>query len=264
MQNNKQLRSKWKVLLVDDEPRARNVVRRMFSAFSEFEIVAESTDGYAAVSAVASHRPDLILLDVQMPELDGFGVLQRIVSEPPPIVVFLTAFDEYAIKAFEANALDYLLKPFDAERFGKMVRRVQSQLEKRTAGENLANSIFEVLKGIGASYQQRFVIRLRDRVLLINCSDVDWIEAEDNYVRLHVGTSSYLDRDRLSDVAGRLNPREFARIHRSVVVNVSRIQEVHTCDGEYQVLLKTGVRVPLTRTYRDEFFTKISNCEISH
>jgi two-component system, LytTR family, response regulator len=249
----------WKALIVDDEPRARSILRRLLSADPDFTIAAECGNGYDAVSAVLKHRPELFLLDVQMPEMDGFEVLRRISAEPLPLIVFVTAYEQYAIRAFEVNAIDYLLKPFDEERFAATMSRVKSRLAEG-AGHMPGAQILALLRTLANSnsYVERFVVRLRGRMLLIQAADVDCLQAEDNYVRIHSGTASYLHRETLSNLATKLNPRKFVRVHRSALVNVSKIREVLVDDGEYQVVLTNGSRVGLSRTYRDDFFAKIN------
>lgn len=249
----------WKVAIVDDEPRSRAVARRMLAAHANFKVVAECANGYAALSAVAEHSPHLMLLDIQMPEMDGFEVLKCITPEQMPVVAFLTAFDHYAVRAFEVHALDYLLKPFDEDRFATMIQRVEERLGHGD-GTFYAQKVFAMLAGIvPTSYMERLVVRSRGKIRLIPISDVDWIQAEDNYIRIHAGTSSYLERETLSGICDRLDPKKFVRVHRSALVNINRIQEVQVIDGEHELVLKSGVRVPLSRTYRDDFFSRLGD-----
>lgn len=250
----------WKALIVDDEPRARSILRRLLSADPDFTIAAECGNGYDAVGAVLEHRPELLLLDVQMPEMDGFEVLRQIPAELLPHIVFVTAYEQYAIRAFEVNALDYLLKPFDEERFAATMSRVKLRLAEE-ASHIPGAQILALLKTLKSSncFLERFVVRLRGRMLLIQAVDVDWLQAEDNYVRIHSGTASYLHRETLSNLTTKLNPRKFVRVHRSALVNVDKIREVLLQDGEYQLVLINGSRVGLSRTYRDDFFTKINS-----
>jgi two-component system, LytTR family, response regulator len=249
----------WKALIVDDEPRARSILRRLLAADPDFTVAAECGNGYDAIGAVLEHRPELLLLDVQMPELGGFEVLQQISVAFLPLVVFVTAYEQYAIRAFEVNALDYLLKPFDEERFAAAMSRVKARLAEE-AGPVRASQILALLRTLKSShsYIERFVVRLRGRMLLIQAAEVDCLQAEDNYVRIHSGTASYLHRETLSNLATKLNPRKFVRVHRSALVNVDKIREVLLRDGDYQLLLMNGSRVGLSRTYRDDFFTKIN------
>jgi two-component system LytT family response regulator len=245
-------------MIVDDEPRARAVVRRALASHAGFKLVAECANGYEAVAAVAKFQPDFLLLDIQMPEMDGFAVLKHIKPEQLPLVVFTTAYDQYAVRAFEVHALDYLLKPFDEERFAEMIRRVEERLSE--GEERLhARQVVTMLETLGAtrSYPERLTVRGRGKILLVPVREIDWIEAEDNYVKIHCGSKAHLERETLSSLAERLDPKQFARVHRSVLVNVEQVQEVAHVDGEYELLVKSGARVPLSRTYRDGFLRKL-------
>jgi len=250
----------WRAVVVDDEPRSRAIVRRMLSAYPSFTLVAECANGYEALTAVSELRPHLMLLDIQMPEMDGFDVLKKIGTEHLPVVTFLTAFDQYAVRAFEVHALDYLLKPFDDERFASMMQRV----EERLTGQNgpvYAQQVLTMLETLTAasSYAERFVVRLRGKILVIPVAQVDWIEADDNYIRIHSGASTYLDRETLSAMCARLDPKTFIRVHRSALINVNRIKEVAVINGDYELVLHSGVRIALSRTYRDDFFSRLGD-----
>jgi two-component system LytT family response regulator len=250
----------WRAVIVDDEPRSRAIVRRMLSAYPTFKIVAECANGYDALAAVSEFLPHLMLLDIQMPEIDGFEVLKKINLDQLPVVAFLTAFDQYAVRAFEVHALDYLLKPFDEERFASMMQRVEERLTGGDGGV-YAQRVFTMLETLTAasSYAERFVVRLRGKILVIPVAEVDWIKAEDNYIRIHSGSSSYLDRETLSELCARLDPKKFVRVHRSALINVDRIKEVMVINGEYELVLQSGVRIALSRTYRDEFFSRLGD-----
>jgi two-component system LytT family response regulator len=252
----------WRAVIVDDEPRSRAIARRMLSAYPNFKIVAECANGYDALAAVSEFLPHLMLLDIQMPEMDGFEVVKRIIPDQLPVVAFLTAFDQYAVRAFEVHALDYLLKPFDEERFASMMQRVEERL---TGGDGLlyGQRVFTMLETLTAanSYAERFVVRLRGKILVIPVAEVDWIKAEDNYIRIHSGSSSYLDRATLSELCARLDPKKFVRVHRSALINVDRIKEIMIINGEYELALQSGVRIALGRTYRDEFFLRLGDAK---
>lgn len=252
------------MVIVDDEPRSRAIARRMLSAYPAFTIVAECANGYDALSAVSEFLPHLILLDIQMPEMDGFEVVRKIKPDQLPVVAFLTAFDQYAVRAFEVHALDYLLKPFDEERFGSMMQRVEERLMSRDEPE-YAHRVFTTLESLNAanSYAERFVVRVRSKIVLIPVADVDWIKAEDNYIRIHTGSASYLDRETLSSLCQRLDPRRFVRVHRSALINVDKIKEVLVINGEYELILQSGVQIALSRTYRDEFFSRLGDTKAS-
>lgn len=250
----------WRAAIVDDEPRSRAILRRMLSLYPEFKLVAECANGYEALAAVSKFLPDLLLLDIQMPEIDGFEVLKQIDPRHLPVVAFVTAYDQYAVRAFEVHAIDYLLKPFDEDRFASMMRRVAKRLtegSERCYGHRLL-TMLEALAATG-SYAHRFVVKLRGKILVVPVAQVDWIKAEDNYIRIHAGSTSYLNRETLSDVSNRLDPRKFVRVHRSALVNVDKIKEVLVLNGEYELVLQCGVRIALSRTYRDEFFGRLGD-----
>lgn len=250
----------WRAIIVDDEPRSRAILRRMLCAYPDFTLVSECANGYEAIAAVSKFLPDLLVLDIQMPEIDGFAVLNQIDLIHPPVVAFVTAYDQYAVRAFEVHAIDYLLKPFDQDRFASMMQRVEKRLTE--GGERgYGQRLLTMLKALAAtsSYAQRFVVKLRGKILVIPVAQVDWIKAEDNYIRIHAGSASYLNRETLSDVSSRLDPRTFIRVHRSALVNVDKIKEVLVLNGEYELVLRCGVRIALSRTYRDEFFARLED-----
>ena len=241
-----------RVLIVDDEPVARRRIRRLLRADRDVDVVGEAADGAAAVQAIAEKQPDLVFLDVQMPELDGFGVLKRLAPASAPGVVFVTAFDQYALRAFEVHAVDYLLKPFTRERLLDAVARVR---ESRQAGERRADprlaALLEELTE-RPRFLRRLPARAGSRIVLIDAGEIDWLQAADNYVLVHSGGREYLMRETLTRLEGELDPHEFVRIHRSVLVRFDRIGDlVPTVHGDYRVTLKNGVHLTLSRTYRD-------------
>ena len=241
-----------RVLIVDDEPVARRRIRRLLRADRDVDVVGEAADGAAAVQAIAEKQPDLVFLDVQMPELDGFGVLKRLGPASTPVVVFVTAFDQYALRAFEVHAVDYLLKPFTRERLFDAVARVR---ESRQAGERRADprlaALLEELTE-RPRFLRRLPVRAGSRIVLIDAGEIDWLQAADNYVLVHAGGREYLMRETLTRLEGELDPHEFVRIHRSVLVRFDRIGDlVPTVHGDYRVTLKNGVQLTLSRTYRD-------------
>lgn len=254
---------KIKTLIVDDEPIARDRVRRMLRDESDIEIVGECGNGAEAVAFINENAPDLIFLDIQMPEMTGFEALRSIAAEKVPAVIFVTAYDQYAIQAFDVHALDYLLKPFNRERFGRAVARAREQLEKAQGGkidERLASLIAD-LKG-GKKYLERLVVKSVGRVFFLRTDEVNWIEAAGNYAKLHVGRESHLIRETMNGLEAKLNPDKFLRIHRSTLVNIDCIKELHPLfSGDYTVMLKNGVELTLSRNYRDrllELFEKSS------
>ncbi|MBA3963172.1 MAG: response regulator transcription factor [Chthoniobacterales bacterium] len=246
-----------KVLIVDDEVRARGLIRKMLSGDKETEIAGECADGYEAVAAIKKSCPDLAFLDVQMPEKDGFAVLRELQGWDLPAIIFVTAFEQYAIKAFEVHALDYLLKPFDRERFLKVFQRAKREIHAQRRGEkNGRLSVFLAAKN--ARFTDRIAVKHRGRILLLKVQEIDWIEAEENYVRLHTGAGSYLTRETLSGLEGKLDPKHFLRIHRSAMVNLERLTEIEpTFHGEYVLHLSNKQSVRLGRSYRENFFTKV-------
>ena len=242
-----------RALIVDDEELARERIRTLLSADPGVDVVGECAHGQQAVDAVQELRPDLMFLDVQMPGMDGFGVLQALGSEAPPAVVFVTAFDQFALKAFEVHALDYLLKPFNNARFGAALERARGHLRRARAGHDDAR-IAELLRHLGAapSYRDRLPVKDGSRHVFIPTDEIEWVEAEGNYVRLHTKAKAYLVREVIGQLAARLDPARFLRVHRSFVVNVAHIASVEPwSNAEYLVTLRSGARVQTSRSYRD-------------
>jgi len=239
-----------RVAIVDDEPPARARLRRLLRNHDDVEIVAECGDGAAAVHAIESARPDVVFLDVQMPELDGFEVLRALDVPRLPAVIFVTAFDKYALRAFEVHALDYVLKPVEADRFDRALSHARQRiLERQSAGAGLSDLIRELARD--RAHLTRIPVRSEGRVKVIDLGDVDWISAADNYVTRHIGRHEYLVRDTLSALEQRLNANEFVRVHRSTIVRLDRIAELlPDLHGEFRIRLKNGAEVALSRTYR--------------
>ncbi len=240
-----------RVLIVDDETWARRRIAGLLEAEPDVEIVGECADGAAAVQDILALSPDLVFLDVQMPEFDGFDVLHAVGTERMPLVVFATAYDAYAVKAFEANALDYLLKPFDEERFHRSLERAREEIQKTqlVRGEGLQ----ALIRALGDSrrHLRRLAVKDRGRVLFLPAGDVDWFEAAGNYVTLHVGSSEYLIRDTVSGLEARLDPDQFVRIHRSTIVNLDRVQGLAPwAQGEQVMTLKDGTTLTVGRAFR--------------
>jgi two-component system, LytTR family, response regulator len=245
---------KIRAMIVDDEPLARRGIRAHLTEERDVEIIAECGDGREAVRLIRELEPDLVFLDVQMPELDGFGVLEAIAAERLPDFIFVTAYDKYALRAFEVHALDYLLKPFDAERFAKALGRARSQLERENLGEISLRlqSLIDDLK-TNQKYAERLVVKAAGRIFFLGVGEIDWVEAADNYVRLHSGRDSHLVRETMSSLEKRLDPALFLRVHRSIIVNVRRIKELHPMfRGEYEIILQDGTRLATGRGYRDK------------
>jgi two-component system LytT family response regulator len=243
-----------RVLIVDDEPLGRQRLRALLEAEPDIEVIGECFDGPGAVTAIRQQRPDLLFLDVRMPELDGFGVLEAMGDDRPPGVIFVTAYDKYALRAFEVHALDYLLKPFDRERFQKALERARAQIaQSQTAGVNeQLRALLEDARA-GKKYVDRIVIKSTSRVFFLRVEEIDWIEAAANYLKLHVGKEAHLLRETMNGLEARLDPEKFLRIHRSTIVNIERIQELQPWfHGDYVVLLRDGTKLTLSRSYRQK------------
>jgi two-component system LytT family response regulator len=240
------------VLIVDDEPLARDRVRELLNGADDIEIIGEAANGEEALTMIAGEAPDLVFLDIQMPGLDGFGLLRALAPEDIPTVIFVTAFDQYAMQAFDAHAIDYLLKPFDRERFQIALGRAREVMRGRAAGtlDDRLASLLEDLKP-GPKFLERILIKTGGRVLLVKTEDIDWIEAAGNYLRLHVGRDRHLLRETMAGIEQQLDPKTFVRIHRSTIVNLERITTFEPAlHGDYNVTLEDGRTLTLTRTYR--------------
>jgi two-component system, LytTR family, response regulator len=250
---------KMRALIVDDEPLARGRIREYLGEADDVEIVGECRTGEQAVEMIGKEEPDLVFLDVQMPGFDGFEVVEAIGTEQMPVTIFVTAFDQYALRAFEAHALDYLLKPFDAERFRQTLERARMQVRQRKATA-IDHRLWDLLRETrpASKYLDRIMIRKRTMSVLVRATDIDWIEAADNYVELHVGKETHLMRVTMSWIQERLDSELFVRIHRSFILNVDRIQKMEPLfQGEYQFTLRDGTKLTSSRGYRDqlrEFF----------
>jgi two-component system LytT family response regulator len=250
-----------RVAIVDDEPLARERLRSLMHDREGFEIIAECNDGEQAVEVLAADVPDLVFLDVQMPELDGFGVLETLSdmlgADRLPAVIFVTAYDAYAIRAFEVNALDYLLKPFDRARFESALQRAISRLQPggaRDSGSDLRDFVAQLRTEREAAnrYAERIVVRASGKIFFVRVKDIDWIEGDGNYVKLHSGGKAYLVRETLKSIEGRLDARRFLRVHRSSIVNVDRIASLEPYfHGEYVMTMRDGAKVTSSRSYGD-------------
>ena len=245
-----------RTVIADDERLARQKLLILLESEPLVKLVAECQDGRQTVSAIRTLRPDLLLLDIQMPDLDGFQVLSEIPPEELPVVIFTSAYDQYAIRAFEANALDYLLKPFDQERLHHAVERARSELRKQS-DHKITHRILSLLSQVrsvprpAADLDSRLVIKANGRVVFLDLDSIEWVEAAANYVRLNVGKESYLFRETISRISERLDTNHFVRIHRSTIVNVRKIKElIPVNSGEYVVVLKSGRELSCSRGYR--------------
>jgi two-component system LytT family response regulator len=233
-----------KAVIIDDEPLARDAVRHLLGRDPEIEI-AGACSGAEAVALIERTTPDILFLDVQMPEVDGFDVLQAVGAVPA--VVFVTAYEKYAVHAFEVSAIDYLLKPFDDARFAVALHRAKERVRSAEPQRDVVR------------YVHRFLVRTRDHVVVVNAADVDWIQAADYYASLHVGTKTHLLREPLADLEKRLDPQRFVRVHRSAIVNVERVREIHPLfRGDCALVLADGTRVRLSRTRREAFMIRFA------
>jgi two-component system LytT family response regulator len=243
-----------RTLIVDDERLARNRVRRLLALDPEVEVAGECTSGEEAIERLKREIPDLLYLDVQMPGADGFAVLRSIDQDNFPVVVFVTAFDAYALRAFEAQAFDYLLKPFDRKRFNDVLRRAKAQVELKRQGQ-VSTRLMSLLEGIDQKRPEgdRIAIRSGGSVALVKAATIDWVEAADNYVCLHCGAETHVVRETMNSFERKLDANQFVRIHRSAIVNLDRIKAIQPwLRGDYQVILQDGTRLSLSRTHRDK------------
>ena len=238
-----------RVLLVDDEAPARRGLRLALARYADVEVVGEAATSDEAVAAIAHLHPTLVVLDIQMPGGDGFDVIRRVGAERMPAVIFCTAYDEYAVQAFETQALDYVLKPLDPERLGRALERVRRHL----SGPALAEGLRALLARVGdrERYRQRFVVRDGARAHFVAVSSVDWLEADGNYVKLVAGAQRWLVRDTLTQLERELDPARFLRVHRSFIVSLARVVAVESMpSGEFLLTLTTGQSLTSGRTYR--------------
>lgn len=248
-------------LLVDDEPLAREGLRLLLARDPDFSLIDEARNGREAVEAIRTRQPDVVFLDVQMPEMDGFAVVQEVGAERMPAVVFVTAHDKYAIHAFEINAIDYLLKPVTAERFATALTRAKARLIAGPGGD--ANrQILSLLESIASPRRalKRLAVRSAGKTVFVDVGDIDWIEAAENYVQLHSGRAEHLLHVTMNALERSLDPDTFLRIHRSVIVNVHRIKELQpVMHGEYVITMIDGVRLQSGRMYNEKLKTLMAN-----
>ncbi|MBI1808157.1 MAG: response regulator transcription factor [Ignavibacteria bacterium] len=243
-----------RTLIVDDEPLAREGVRRLLASVANIEIIGECADGVQAFERILAAKPDLVFLDVQMPELDGFGVIRKIGPENMPMVIFVTAYDEFAIRAFDVHALDYLLKPIDPDRFALTLSRVRSSAEDRrilAMNQKLVSLLEDVTSS--SKYLDRISVKSGGKIVFVKTNEVEWIQAEGDYVSLHTQGKKHLVRGKIGQLQERLDPRQFARIHRSIIVNIDQIIELQPLFyGEYRVTLRNGTKLTLSRSYKEK------------
>lgn len=266
-----------RALIIDDEPHAREGIRIRLQEFTNIEILGECSSGTEAVEAINYLKPDLIFLDIQMPEMNGMEVLQKISVSPLPLVIFVTAFDKYALKAFDYHALDYLLKPINDNRFRETIQLAVSEINHRNLESyasklrsmvtdyfNISNGSFEEPKIDFVidkkNYLTRLMIKSRDNVSIISVNDIDWLESARDYVYVHTTSHKYIIRDTLHSLEQKFDPQKFTRIHRSAIVNIDKIKNLRANEhGDFDVFLYNGVKLKLSRTYRNHFQNVMGN-----
>ena len=246
-----------RVLVVDDEPLVREGLRALLEREAGVRMLGEARNGEEALERIRELRPDLVLLDVRMPGMDGLAVVAALEQEERPAIVFVTAHDEYAIQAFDMHAVDYLLKPFDAERFATALRRARARMSEGKADR--LEALLATLQPARA-YPERLLLKQDGTVVVVLADDVDWVEAADNYVKIHARTGRYLAREALKQIETKLDPARFARVHRSAIVNLSRVKSLDpVTSGEAIITLTTGTRLTLSRGYRDHFKSRLES-----
>jgi two-component system LytT family response regulator len=245
---------KIRALIIDDEPLGREGIRGLLAGDPDIEIVGESSDGVQAIADIQALRPELVFLDIQMPECDGFGVLEALPEDVLPAVIFVTAYDKYALDAFAVHALDYLLKPVDPERFRSALERVKGHLRRSESGalnDKLRRFVAELHDR--AQYRSRIVVKTHGKLLLFKVDDVDWVESAGDYVNIHVRGEQHLLRETMAELEAKLDPARFMRIHRSTIVNVDRVKELELLfQGQYLVRLRDGTRLTASRSYKKQ------------
>lgn len=247
-----------RAIIIDDEPLAREKVQLFAASESDIEIVDTCSNGHEAFTSIKTYKPDLLFLDIQMPELNGFELLQQLETNPLPGIIFITAYDEFALRAFEFHALDYLLKPYDRERFQKSVAHARIALRSIEETETTTQQIRLLLNSIQQSSQklERLIVKTNGRIIFLRIEEIDWMEAAGNYVKLHVGNETHLIRETMNGLEQQLNPLKFIRIHRSTIINIEKIKELEPYfNGEYKVILNNNAQLILSRNYRENFTT---------
>lgn len=256
-----------RTLIVDDEPAARRGVRLLLERDPEIEVLGEAANGIEAADFIRRERPSLVFLDVQMPGADGFEMLRRLAPEEVPTVVFVTAYDEYALRAFEVHAVDYLLKPYDDARFGAALQQAKSEVQRRQS-ETIQTHLTQLLQYLQAAGgtpsaeapADRILLKSSGEIFFLKAEEVDWIEADGDYMKFHVGPRAHLLRETMARLEARLDPRRFVRIHRSAIVNLDRVRKLSpSFMGEYAVILQDGTKLKLSRGYHDRLATLLQH-----
>lgn len=248
--------------IVDDEYLGRRKISRMLKEDPEIEIIGEYAGGEAAIRSLQETRPELLFLDIKMPEIDGFALLRELSGSFTPIVIFVTAFDQHAVRAFQVHALDYLLKPFDRGRFHDALRRAKEQVRQRRNG-SINQKLLELLNGsaqaLSSPPHERIMVKSAGRISFLKTEEIDWIEAQGDYVRLWAQGRKFLIREKIGDMEQQFSGDRFIRIHRSTIVNVERIKEMQPLFyGEYAVILNDGTRLTLSRSFREKVFSRLT------
>jgi two-component system, LytTR family, response regulator len=248
-----------RTLIVDDEPWARTRLASLLRDESDFSIVQSAASAAEAIDAIRALTPDVVFLDVQMPGQDGFAVIEAVGVDSMPLVVFATAYEQHAVRAFDAQALDYLLKPFDEERFARTLARVRHELDDLQGARASLQQLVQARQG-ERRYLQRLAVSSAGRVLFVKVDEIDWLEADGNYVTLHVGSKRHLLRESLSALADKLDPQQFVRLHRRAIVNVERVREISPwCRGEQAIVLCDGTQLTIGRTFRARLMAVLAN-----
>ena len=248
---------KIRILIVDDEPLARAFIRQLLKNEPDVEIVGESGNGRDAAKAITELSPDLVFLDVQMPEMDGLSLLKTLPADSLPSIIFTTAYEEYAIQAFEFHAIDYLLKPFDQERFKRALDHAKQRLSNRDERQDESVQLTELVRSIETKtrYLDRLLIKTNGRIVFLRTSEIDWIRADDKYVHLNFGKRTHMVRQTLSALKEQLDPTTFVQVNRSAIVNIERIRELQPMfSGDYSIILEDNTEIPLSRTHRTTLF----------
>lgn len=252
---------KIRTLIVDDESLAREKIKRFLREDPDIQMIGECSDGKEAIATIRDAKPDLVFLDIQMPEKNGFDVIKALDETVAPVVIFVTAYDQYALQAFDVHALDYLLKPFTRERMQRAIARAREHIEGKKRGD-LDERLLSLISDLRSEkkYLERLVVKSIGRVFFLKVDEIDWIEAAGNYVKLHVGREGHMIRETMNGIEGKLDPDKFLRIHRSTVVNIDRIKELHPLfSGDYAVILRNGTELALSRNYRERFLELFEN-----
>ena len=249
----------YKVLIVDDERLSRRRIRRLLTLESDCEVVGECTNGAEAVDALRTAMPDILYLDVQMPELDGFEVIAAL-KEVRPLIIFTSAYDDYALRAFEVHAFDYLLKPFDGRRFLESLKRAKIRIAQDRTEKADNNRLFELVENLTRPRRMpdRIAVKNNGRVVFVRLDEIDWFEASDNYVCLHCGRETHVVRETMNELEARLDSGQFLRVHRSAIVNLDRIRELQPWfRGDYRVILRDGTELTLTKNHREKLESRL-------